>query len=254
MNNIKKIVEDFTIIFLLFICTDYMAFCQIKIDTVYIKYFDSAINTTKDSAYYYRVRTISNGILKAEDYSLEDGVIICSGYYKKFYPYIKQGSFVFYTSVIDGGIVIGRIEGDYLNDKKDSIWKYYYPSGELCFTQTYVKGIKTGLLQGYYKTGEIRRIEEYKDGDLIQRNCYTKSNKDTICNEMFIRSSFPGGEKAMVEYLQNHIIYPKQAREIQGIVFIKFYVNTKGSIENVKVIKGKGVHLFLTALIVGLVL
>lgn len=51
---------------------------------------------------------------------------------------------------------------------------------------------------------------------------------------------FPGGEKAMVEYMLNNIKYPDEARKkgIQGTAYITFVVEPDGSVTNVKVLKG----------------
>ena len=54
--------------------------------------------------------------------------------------------------------------------------------------------------------------------------------------------SFPGGESALFEYLQNNIAYPQMAKEsnIQGTVFVTFVVEPDGFISNVKVLRGIG--------------
>lgn len=228
------------IVLFLFMYTNYMGFSQTKIDTVYIKYAGATKSTTKDSASYYRVRTVSNGILKAEDYSMKDNVLKCSGNYKSFEPSVKEGAFVFYSSLIGNRIEMGRSEGAYLNDEKEGVWKYYYSSGELCYTETYTKGKKNGAVQSYYKTGEIKRVEKYEDGKRIAENCYTKSGKDTVFYEMISSPSFPGGDQAFQQYIYKHLIYPRQAarEKIYGTVYVKFYVNTDGGIEDVEVIKG----------------
>lgn len=240
----KKIVGYFIVVCFIYLVTGSAVFSQTKIDTVYIKYPGAIKHTTKDSASYYRVRTISKDTLKAEDYRIQDNTIACSGYYKTFDPYINNGFFVFYSTLIYGSFPAGRSEGNYLNDEKDGIWKYYYPSGELLYSETYIKGKQTGLLQGYYKTGEIRRRETYKDGKFITGNCYTRSGKDTVYYEMIARPTFPGGDQAMVKYIQNSVMFPKQARidHIQGVVFVRFYINADGNVVDVEVVKGKGVH------------
>ena len=53
---------------------------------------------------------------------------------------------------------------------------------------------------------------------------------------------FPGGEAALMRYLSAHIHYPALAKEsnIQGTVFIKFVVESDGSIARVEVIRGIG--------------
>lgn len=134
-------------------------------------------------------------------------------------------------------------EGDYLEDEQSGLWKKYYSSGELWYTQTYVEGARNGLLKGYYKTGEVKRIEEYENDKRIIGECYTRSGIDTVYYEMYVIASFPGGEKARVKYFQDHVLYPKKARreKIEGMVYVSFYVNIDGSINNVEILKGKGV-------------
>lgn len=51
---------------------------------------------------------------------------------------------------------------------------------------------------------------------------------------------FPGGERALMHYLNRNMNYPKSARRqhIEGIVYIQFTVTEKGKVANVKLIKG----------------
>ncbi|MCH5238608.1 MAG: TonB family protein [Muribaculaceae bacterium] len=53
------------------------------------------------------------------------------------------------------------------------------------------------------------------------------------------KPSFPGGEKALNEYLQKNIRYPEAAKEngVEGIVAVGFIVMPDGSLQQVKVIK-----------------
>ena len=54
--------------------------------------------------------------------------------------------------------------------------------------------------------------------------------------------SFPGGQTALVAYLQENLKYPQSARDngIQGRVYVNFVVEKDGSISNVKVNRGIG--------------
>jgi protein TonB len=54
---------------------------------------------------------------------------------------------------------------------------------------------------------------------------------------------FPGGEKALSQFLQRNIKYPKLAQDhkIQGRVYVSFVVEKDGSISMVKVVQGLGV-------------
>jgi len=62
-------------------------------------------------------------------------------------------------------------------------------------------------------------------------------------DEIFIRveepPSFPGGEKALMEFLSKNVKYPVVAMEngIQGVVFVRFVVNRDGQIVDVEVLR-----------------
>jgi len=55
-----------------------------------------------------------------------------------------------------------------------------------------------------------------------------------------VEPSFPGGEAAMVEWINKNVEYPQLAIELgeQGIVYVQFVVNKNGSIEQTKVLRG----------------
>lgn len=56
-------------------------------------------------------------------------------------------------------------------------------------------------------------------------------------NEM---PQYPGGEAALIKDINSNLEYPKEAKEkkIQGTVMIEFTVETDGSINNAKVVRG----------------
>lgn len=53
---------------------------------------------------------------------------------------------------------------------------------------------------------------------------------------------FPGGDAALMQYLQGNLRYPTMAREagIQGTVFVTFVVERDGSITDVRILRGVG--------------
>ena len=77
---------------------------------------------------------------------------------------------------------------------------------------------------------------------IIEKVIPTEEDKTppvTVVEEM---PSFPGGDKARLEFLRDNIRYPEAAREngIQGKVYVQFIVDTKGNITDVKVLRGIG--------------
>lgn len=69
-------------------------------------------------------------------------------------------------------------------------------------------------------------------------------NMESTPSEVFVvveeMPQFPGGDKAMMEFIYNNIVYPAEAKEknIQGRVTLRFVVNYDGTVGNVKVIRG----------------
>ncbi len=57
-----------------------------------------------------------------------------------------------------------------------------------------------------------------------------------------VQPQYIGGEKALMKYLQDNLVYPNDARKrnIQGTVFISFVVEPDGSISSVKCLRGIG--------------
>lgn len=53
---------------------------------------------------------------------------------------------------------------------------------------------------------------------------------------------FPGGISALMKYLKDSINYPSISRQnkSQGKTYVNFIVNTDGSIQDIKVLKGSG--------------
>ena len=70
----------------------------------------------------------------------------------------------------------------------------------------------------------------------------TETQKDEVYSIVETMPSFPGGQNALVAYIQKNLNYPQSAREngIQGRVYVNFVVEKDGSISNVKVNRGIG--------------
>ena len=65
---------------------------------------------------------------------------------------------------------------------------------------------------------------------------------DSVFTFTDVRAEFPGGDEALMKWLQENITYPKTAQElgIQGKVFVNFIVRSDGRIDGVKI--QRGVH------------
>jgi len=70
----------------------------------------------------------------------------------------------------------------------------------------------------------------------------TKDNKtnNQVFNIVEIMPEFPGGEKALRNFIATNVKYPIKAQEngIQGKVYISFVVNKTGKVTDAKVVRG----------------
>ena len=69
-----------------------------------------------------------------------------------------------------------------------------------------------------------------------------ENKNDTIYDIVDQMPQFPGGEKAMMEFICKNVKYPQKAKDegIQGRVFIQFVVEKDGSVGEVKLLRGIG--------------
>lgn len=81
-------------------------------------------------------------------------------------------------------------------------------------------------------------IEEYVAPEVVEEDV-VEQEIFQIVEEM---PAYPGGERALLEYVAKNIKYPQIAREtgIQGRVFVGFVVEPDGSVSNVKILRGIG--------------
>ena len=65
----------------------------------------------------------------------------------------------------------------------------------------------------------------------------SESDDEDLMGMVERRPEFPGGQKALMEYLKTNLVYPKTAQDssIQGRVLVNFFVEKDGSITNVEV-------------------
>lgn len=94
-----------------------------------------------------------------------------------------------------------------------------------------------GLSNALVQKSTVTSISFFGDADYANKIAEYKFNKTTEPKNEKIadrHATFPGGEKAMNDYVRTKLLYPKEANEknIQGTVFIKFFVDTDGSIVN----------------------
>lgn len=78
---------------------------------------------------------------------------------------------------------------------------------------------------------EVEEVPEEEEVEIVA---------EPIADFAEVEPTFPGGEAAMMSWIQENIEYPQLAVEMgeQGKVFVQFVVNKDGSIQDVKVLRG----------------
>lgn len=77
-----------------------------------------------------------------------------------------------------------------------------------------------------------------------------KEEKEQIFQRVEKMPSFPGGDAALLRYINSHLEYPNEAIEmqIQGMVMVQFIVDENGNAVKPKILKGVSTHLDKAAL------
>jgi protein TonB len=72
------------------------------------------------------------------------------------------------------------------------------------------------------------------------RSAKDTADYDKTFVKVEIESSFPGGSSAWLQFLQNHLVYPKKAvrQRIEGTVMLQFIVDKEGNVTDLQAISG----------------
>ncbi len=189
----------------------------------------------KSEAYYTRVLKKETNRISMIEY-FQNGKIHLKGTFDIDSPEIRQG---YYTSFHENGLIYW--EGNFTNDKEDGLCKTYWESGGLRWEKEYQNGRINGILKTYFKSGATRREELYKNGEFIEGKCFATTGADTTFYPFEERAEFIGGETSLYKFIERKIKYPKAAikSNAQGVVRVKFVIDTDGSVKEIEV-KKKG--------------
>ena len=124
--------------------------------------------------------------------------------------------------------------------KLNGKYKEWYPNGVLRENIDYKKGVFDGDLLVYWDNNQLKRQDSYKNAKLISGKCFTNDGKEIDYFPFEQMPEFPGGEKALLDFVNRHLIYPVDAQRfgIQGKVIIRFVVEKTGYIGRVEVARG----------------
>ena len=151
----------------------------------------------------------------------------------------------------------------FLNDARQNLNRLDSDLNGIMLLTVNMVELYTDLSWKYASKGGIeRRISQYQDDlknrekDISDKNFIAEYNRILIGVEHAIRvediysgvhfepiePSYPGGIQAMSEFIQENLIYPKEAQEkkIEGSVIVCFIIEKDGSVTQFKIYSGIG--------------
>lgn len=189
---------------------------------------------SRENYTYFRIKTETKDGYFLKDY-YKSGQLQSEGYYLKDKDDTKEGPFKYYY---DNGNI--KIECNYNKGELEGEWKTYYPSGQLHYSQYFTAYELNGTLKVYYENGNPKREELYKDGNLTSSICYKIDGSPDAYTPFTQYPEFIGGDKARIQFLVDNIVYPRKARQknISGMVYVTFFVDEEGTVQDVSILKG----------------
>jgi TonB family protein len=117
-------------------------------------------------------------------------------------------------------------------------------SYEMENTQQHLVSVVQDMSQPGNETNDVQQTPAkatiaFTPPKVVKDTIAKESQKPQIFHQVEQMPEFPGGEKALLKWLSENIIYPTIAQEqgIQGKVFLRFVVTPDGSVDEVQVIK-----------------
>jgi len=70
------------------------------------------------------------------------------------------------------------------------------------------------------------------DAAVLESATYTDSEGLTVYRRVDVNPMYAGGDKAMMQYLRDNIVFPESAKadKLEGTVFVDFVIDTKGAV------------------------
>lgn len=207
------------------------------------EFFDTNWNAVDSSlASYYKVTVRENTISDRGSISTfnNDGTLISYSEYASLHEFKLHGVNKRYndkgalTSIYN--YEFGELNGEFM---------HYHENGNLKIKGSYFRNELIDSLNSFYESGKYRRKDLYLNGALIGGNCYTESQEDTIHFAFDTESTFEGGIQAMQRWIQENIIYPQDAIDLneQGKVYISFIIEKDGSVSTVRIERGVSISI-----------
>jgi hypothetical protein len=126
----------------------------------------------------------------------------------------------------------------YVKDKKiirEGKSFFWYQTGELKNIINYKDNQLSGERISYWKNGELKRKDFFKNGKLKSGKCFDENGKVVEYYDFEIQPEFPGGNEAFNDFIKEHLVYNNSTTE--GKLIFKFTIEVDGKVSNLKILK-----------------
>lgn len=139
------------------------------------------------------------------------------------------------TYFLDGSV---RNADQFSNMKRkirNGLAESWYKSGALESTAMYQKGKMEGIQTRYYESGQVKRIENFKNDAFIDGKCFDENGTEIAFFPYTVQPEFPGGIKEFYKYVAKNFKTPNNSK---GQIKISFFVEVDGTLRDYKILEG----------------
>jgi antitoxin component YwqK of YwqJK toxin-antitoxin module len=111
----------------------------------------------------------------------------------------------------------------------------WYKNGAKEMLAIYVKGKQEGIQTRYFENGQIKRTENFKNGEFVDGKCFDENGSEIEFFPYYVKPDFPGGMKDFYKYIVKNFKSPNSAR---GKIKVEFVVELDGDLTDFKIIEG----------------
>ena len=111
----------------------------------------------------------------------------------------------------------------------------WYKNGAKEMLAIYSKGKQEGIQTRYFENGQIKRTENYKNGEFVDGKCFDENGTEIKFFPYYVNPEFPGGIKAFYKYIVQNFKSPNNAR---GKIKVTFVVELDGKLTDFEIIEG----------------
>jgi periplasmic protein TonB len=173
-----------------------------------------------------------------------DMKILSSAANAKYYSKLTRNKDSVNQATLTYYFISGKKEGenhysDYEHKIRGGKSTDWYENGQVKTEVNILNGQLDGELKSYFDNGVLKRLDFYKNGDVVSGKCFNRDGQEISYFPYFVAASFPGGDKGWQNYLMSELKYPKKSikSNTQGTVIVQFIIAKDGSVSDVSIYK-----------------